>query len=182
MTKDHKVQITIAIISLLGVIITALFANWNKIFPSDSKVQTEAVGELVKDRIAQVVNDRSSIQSLIAASNYDLSNYQRNYFTQNGACEVIVHEQLSAIKASVSEDKKNIHIAYSCNRPDHQYECGGSWFGPTTASYSGKVTAKSTVNHGFLRINNIVDHDNNEERSCGNIIVEYLRSLDGVSL
>ena len=35
-TKNYKVQITIAIISLVGVIGAAIFGNWDKIFPVDN--------------------------------------------------------------------------------------------------------------------------------------------------
>ncbi len=33
--KDHKTEIIIAIIGLVGIVLTAMFANWDKIFPKE---------------------------------------------------------------------------------------------------------------------------------------------------
>jgi len=122
------------------------------------------------------------LRNLLSSGNFDTGNHKRNYSTQGGKCSVTVHEKLTVTNATVSKNKDKIHVAYTCKRPDHRYNCGGGWTRPVDASYSGKVSANLKISSGVASIFDVIDHNNNEERNCGNIVSQHLRSLDGSSL
>ena len=125
--------------------------------------------------------ERMKIQSLISSDKYDQGNHFRNFYPSAG-CHVKIHERLRVVSSTISLNKSSINVAYTCHRPDHSYRCGGRWTQPVDATYSGHVTASSSINAGTLSISNVVNADDNPERSCGNIISEYLKSLNGTSL
>lgn len=41
MSQGHKTEITIALITLIGVVVSGLFANWDKVFPENDQLTTE---------------------------------------------------------------------------------------------------------------------------------------------
>ena len=62
--KSYKIQVTIAIIGLVGVLGSALIANWEKVFPASTKKETVAGGV---QRLAALSDNNGAIVDLPAS-------------------------------------------------------------------------------------------------------------------
>lgn len=126
----------------------------------------------------------STIKSLVSAENYDSKDYAKVYYPQpENNCIVKVNEKLTIKNVSVSKDKSNIHVAYSCTQNNHRWAChGGGFSGPTNKVTAGKVSGKISIVGGIMSISDLVTPNDNPEQKCGKTVADYLRSLDGTAL
>ena len=138
----------------------------------------------VIDESFDINYERLNLQQLIAPTpaHYENGAIARTFQTQQ-TCTVWVTETLTVNRATVNRNLDTVSVSYSCNRPNHRYTCGAGTISPTTdASYSANVTASVSVEDGMLSVESVSDGGANAERACGNIVSEYLSSLDGTSL
>jgi len=121
-------------------------------------------------------HDIGDLEKYLRVPNELLVATKRTFKTQNNKCTVLVTEQLVTKPALIGT--KEIVIPYICKRPDHMYKCGaGKWAAKTDATYVDKVTAKYSLKNGILKLTNISDPGNNEERNCGAVLTQHLRSI-----
>ena len=121
--KQHayKAQITVAIIGLVGVLGTALFANWDKIFPDDTDKlavqkpkEAEDPKELQKTQITEKPeSNMCSVSGLVfdSDSNKTLSNIQVDLYQDLRG----VRQRPKKLKAGVATTGPNGKFTINCN-------------------------------------------------------------------